>query len=432
MWPLSRKPEAPRDRIAPTLRNASPENPSTNLSNPAAWLYDALGSGRSAAGPYVNETTAMRSTAVFRAVALKSGVIASLPLKVYKRTEKGREEAVKHRLYPLLADNPNDLMSGFIWKEIIVANLMLKGNHYSVIEYDNAARAVALLPHLGTTDVERIKGRNRYTFYFNDGKEVLDQEDVLHVPGIGFDGVRGISPIQWAGRQTIGTSLALTEFVGRLHANGARPSGVYTMPPGKPEPGGFARLRAELDAMHSGSHNAGRILLADNGAKWEQMQLSLEDAQTLEAMRFQVADIGRLFGVPPHMLGATDKDSNWGTGLEQQTRGFQIYNLEPELSRIEGELNRKLFVHPYYCEFNRDAINAMDSKVQSELFASAFNNGRMTPNEIRRRLNLPSVDGPEGDKLFVQGAVIPLGDAGKVPRAAPPPPPTPDPDPPAA
>ncbi|MDP2377775.1 phage portal protein [Reyranella sp.] len=420
MWPLSRKPEARREIIVPTLMNSSPENPSTSLSNPAAWLFDALGSGRSFAGPMVNEQTAMRSTAVYRAVALKAGVIASLPLKVYKRTEKGREEAVSHWLYPLLADNPNELMSGFIWKELIVCNLMLKGKHYSVIEYDRAGRPVALLPHLGQTTVERVKGRNRYTFHFNDGQEVLDQEDVIHVPGLGFDGINGISPIAWAGRQAIGTSLALTEFVGRMHANGARPSGVYTPPAGKQTPEGMARLRAELDAMHAGGHNAGRTMIADHGSKWEQMQMTLHDAQTLEAMRFSVADIARLFGVPPHMLGETDKTSSWGTGVEQQTKGFQIYNLEPELSRIEGELNRKLFVHPYYCEFSRDAINAMDAKTQSELFASAFNNGRMTPHEIRRKLNLPDV-GPEGDKLYVQGAVIPLADSGKVPRGPQPP-----------
>jgi phage portal protein BeeE len=109
-------------------------------------------------------------------------------------------------------------MSAFIWKELIVSNLMLAGDHFSVIEYDNAARVVGLLPVVPQqTEVRRVNGRNRYVFRFTDGAEELDQEDVVHVPGIGFDGVRGISPIQWAGRQPIGTAFALEEFVGRMH-----------------------------------------------------------------------------------------------------------------------------------------------------------------------------------------------------------------------
>ena len=124
-----------------------------------------------------------------------------------------------------------------------------------------------------------------------------------------------------------------------------------------------------------------------------------------------MADIARLFGVPPHMIGETDKTSSWGSGVEQQTIGFQIYNLEPELSRIEGELNRKLFTAPYYCEFNREALAAMDAKTLMELYASAVNNAGMTPNEIRRKRNLPDL--PGGDDLYIQGATVPLRLAGQ-------------------
>ena len=424
MWPFpsSTRRMAIHERVDPILA-ASLENPSTSIENPAAWLYEAMGALPSYAGPSVSETSAMRSTAVFRCVALKSGVIASLPLQIFKKTDKGREEAVNHRLYPLLHTEPNDLMSSFIWKELIVANLMLAGNHYSVMEYDNAARVVGLLPVLPQqTDVARVKGRNRYTFRFADGVEVFDQEDVVHVPGIGFDGMKGISPIQWAGRQPIGTAFALDEFVGRMHANSARPSGVLEVPKGI-SPEALIRLRAELNSLYNGLRNTGATILADTGSKWTPMQISLADAQTLESRRFQVADIARLFGVPPHLVGETDSTTSWGTGIEQQTIGFQIYNLEPELSRIEGELNRKLFTWPYYCEFNREALAAMDAKTLAELYASAVNNAGMTPNEIRRRRNLPDV-GPEGDKLYVQGAIVPLDRAGQQtpPPAAPKPP----------
>lgn len=412
------------ERIDPTIRAASLENPSTTISNPAAWLYEAFGASASFAGTSVSETSAMRNSAVFRCVALKSGVIASLPLQVFKRTPKGREAANDHRMAPLLQGEPNDLMSAFIWKEFIVCNLMLAGNHISVLEYDGAARVVGLLPVVPQqTEITRVKGRNRYVIRFSDGQEVLDQDDVVHVPGIGFDGVKGISPIQWAGRQPIGTAFALEEFVGRMHANSARPSGVLEVPKGITDEG-LRVLRAEFAAMSQGLRNSGTVIPVDAGSKFTPMQLSLADAQTLESRRFQVADIARLFGVPPHMIGETDKTSSWGTGVEQQTIGFQIYNLEPELSRIEGELNRKLFTAPYYCEFNREALAAMDAKTLAELYASAVNNAGMTPNEIRRKRNLPDL--PGGDELYMQGATVPLRLAGQNKATEPPktPPPT--------
>ena len=412
------------ERIDPTIRAASLENPSTSMSNPAAWLGEALGGGASFAGPSVSETSAMRSTAVFRCVALKSGVIASLPLQVFKRTEKGREPANTHRMAPLLQGEPNDLMSAFIWKEFMVSNLMLAGNHISVMEYDGAARVVGLLPvSPQQTEIARVKGRNRYVIRFQDGKEELDQDDVVHVPGIGFDGVKGISPIQWAGRQPIGTAFALEEFVGCMHANSARPSGFLEVPKGITDEG-LRVLRAEFAALAQGLRNSGTVVPVDAGSKFTPMQMTLADAQTLESRRFQVADIARLFGVPPHMIGETDKTSSWGTGVEQQTIGFQIYNLEPELSRIEGELNRKLFVAPYYCEFNREALSAMDAKTLAELYASAINNAGMTPNEVRRKRNLPDLEG--GNELYIQGATVPLRLAGqqKAGPAAPPTPPS--------
>lgn len=405
------------ERIDPTIRAASLENPSTTISNPAAWLYEAFGASASFAGTSVSETSAMRNSAVFRCVALKSGVIASLPLQVFKRTPKGREAANDHRMAPLLQGEPNDLMSAFIWKEFIVCNLMLAGNHISVLEYDGAARVVGLLPVVPQqTEITRVKGRNRYVIRFSDGQEVLDQDDVVHVPGIGFDGVKGISPIQWAGRQPIGTAFALEEFVGRMHANSARPSGVLEVPKGITDEG-LRVLRAEFAAMSQGLRNSGTVIPVDAGSKFTPMQLSLADAQTLESRRFQVADIARLFGVPPHMIGETDKTSSWGTGVEQQTIGFQIYNLEPELSRIEGELNRKLFTAPYYCEFNREALNAMDAKTQAELYASGIQNAQYTPNEVRRKRNMP--DMPGGDALYIQGATVPLLSAGTVNPAEP-------------
>lgn len=415
MWPFRRFPPAEQARLDPTIIAASPENPSTSLADPATWLADVFGGGPTYAGPSVNETSAMRSSTVFRCVSLKAGLIASLPLVVYERTPHGRKEAVKHRLYPLLADEPSDLMSSFIWKELIAASLMLNGNHYSIIETDNAARTTGLLPVMPQqVTVARVAGRNRYTVRFVDGQEILDQDEVVHIPGVGFDGIRGISPIAWAGRQPIGVGLAIEETVGRTYANGMMASGAIELPTGL-SADALKRLKAEVQAMHSGVGNAGRVLFLDQGGKWNPLTISPQDMQTMESRRFQVVDICRLFGIPPHMVGETDKTTSWGTGIEQQTIGFLLFSIDPDLCRIEAELNRKLLRHPYYCQFDRDALRAMDAKAMAEIFASGVQNARYTPNEVRRQTNLP--DMPGGDQLFIQGATVPISQAGRTAAA---------------
>lgn len=411
-------------RVEPTLaiQNASPENPSTNLADPASWLYEAMGGGASAAGIHVSEHTAMRSTAVFACVALKSGIAASLPLNIYERTPNGRRLADNHRLYPLLHSQPNEAMTSFTWMELLEANVLLAGNHYSIIDHDNAARVIGLIPAMPQqVTVRRVNYRNRYRFQFPDGVEELDQDDVLHVPGPGFDGVKGLSRIASVGRESIGLGLALQEFVGRMHANGMRPSISIEMAKGL-SPEGMKRLRTELDALYSGVHNAGRWLLLDAGMKASAMQLSPEDAQTLDTRRYQVVDICRIFGVPPHMVGETDRSTTWGTGIEQQTIGFQKFSMDPDLGRIEAELNRKLLSPPFYCEFNREALSAMDAKTISELYAQGVQNARYTPNEVRRLTNLPDL--PGGEKLYINAATVPIDSAGKPTTAAPPPTPS--------
>lgn len=405
-WPFQRASVPAKPRAEPRFTNNAFENPAVSLSNPPPWLLEWGGGVPTHAGVVVSEQSAVRSTAAFRCIALLAGIVATLRLKIYENSRSGRKTATNHRLYPLLHDAPNDLMSAFIWKELIGAHLLTNGNHYSIIEYDGAARIVGLLPvRPQDTHVERIKGRNRYTFHFNDGVETLDQDDVIHVPGLGFDGLKGLSPIGAVGREAIGISLALEEFVGRMHSQGAKPSGVVTMK--KPlDPAGFKRLRQELEMMYSGVQNAGRTVILDNEMTWSAMQLTPEDAQTLDERKFQVIDICRVFGVPPHLVGEVDTSTSWGTGIEQQTIAFLIFSANPYLSRIEAELNRKLLKPPYYCEFDRDTLNAIDSKTRADLFASGIQNGVYTPNEVRRKVNMP--DMPGGDQLLINGTLKPL------------------------
>ncbi len=231
MWPF--KPKETVARQEPSFQNASPENPSTNLSDPASWLTDLSGGGPTYAGPAVSERSAIRSTTVFRCVSLIGGLVASLPLSVYERGKDGRRTATEQRLYPILHDAPNDLMGSFTWRELIIGDLLLGGNHYSVIERDNANRIVGIMPMLRQTVTPyRKDGLTRYLVQVEGGQLDLDQGEVVHVPGFGYDGLRGLSPIGVVGRQSIGLDLAFAEYIGRMHANGAKPSGILEVPPG--------------------------------------------------------------------------------------------------------------------------------------------------------------------------------------------------------
>ncbi|MES2030854.1 MAG: phage portal protein [Pseudomonadota bacterium] len=413
MWPFKRSNELTA-REEPNFQNASPENPSTNLADPASWMVDLFGGGRTWAGPEVGERSAIRETTVWRCVSLITGLMASLPFPIYERTEAGRKEAYKHRLYPLLHDAPNDLMGSFTWRELIGCDLLLGGNHYSLIERDNANRVVGFMPMVRQAVTPyRRDGLTRYRIMVNGGELDLDQSDVLHVPGLSFDGLRGLSPIGVAGRQSIGMSLAFAEFIGRMHANGAKPSGVLEVA-ANISPANFNRLKAQFEQENAGIANAGKTIFVDKDSKWTAVQLSPEDAQTLDHRRFQVSDICRLFGVPPHMVGETDKATSWGTGIEQQSLGFLRFTLEPWLKRIEDEFQRKLFSGTnFYAEFDRDALLAMDSAAQREMFASGIQNGWMKPAEVRHMKNLPPADG--ADQLFINSTMTPISMAGKKP-----------------
>ena len=239
----------------------------------------------------------------------------------------------------------------------------------------------------------------------------MDKEDVLQIQGLGFDGLKGLSPIANAGKQTVGLDLAIQESTARLHANGVRPSGTMEVP-ANISPENFNRLKAQFEPTHMGAANVGKVIYTDKDHKWTSIQMSAQDAQILENRRFQVTDICRLFGVPPHLVMETDKSTSWGTGIEQQSLAFLRFSVDPWLKAIEGELKRKLFSRSrFYAEFDRDALLAMDSEAQSKSFGAGIQNGYYKPSEVRRWKNLPPEDG--ADQLFVNSTLQPIKLAGQ-------------------
>lgn len=426
MWPFSsrRAPEV-AERVEPSF-HATLENPNVPINQETLAII--IGGGPTMAGPHVNERSSLRNVDVFRCVSILSGVAASLDFNVYHLEESGRKLAASNRVFPLLHDAPNDFMSAFSWKEIFLVHCLLWGNHYSAIEYDNAARITGFVPLLPwQVEPTRTKdGRIEYKVRLDDGFEVVDQEDMIHIPGIGFDGLRGLSVISAVGRQAIGTSLAMEEFTARMHSNGMKPSGIGKAKEGI-SPAAFNRMRQQFDNFYSGSSNAGKTLWTDAGTDWQAVQISPVDAETLASRRYSTAQICNIFGVPAMLLNENADMTAWGSGIEQIMLGFQITTINPWLRRIEAEFNRKLFFGTRYrAEFDREGLIVMDAKAKAELYSKLVGTAIMRPNEGRQKLNLPSA-GDSGDKLYMQGAMRSLdalseatADGGGIEPAAPP------------
>ena len=385
------------------LRGGHDVTPAVNnsLSLGSAELYELLAGSPAASGVAVNEASAMRVTAVYACVRLIAGAIASLPLAVYRRTDDGRER-VRNDLWWLLNEQPCPTVSAAVFWEYLLAQMLLSGDALAEIERGRGGAIRGLIPlDSRAVGIRNVSGRLRYEF-FRDGQWLgRDQDDILHIPGFGFDGTRGMSVIRHAAREAIGLALAAEAFSSRFFASGAHPD-VALKVPGKMTQEQIDNLRRIWASKYGGAHNASLPIVLTEGTDLKEVTLSAQDSQLIEARRFQVADIARAFGVPPHMVGETDKSTSWGSGIEQQGIGFVQYTLAPHLHRIEQEINRKCFrTERLFVEFNVEGLLRGDSKARAEYYTRALggtqNPAWMTPNEIRQLENLPPLAG--GDHL---------------------------------
>ncbi|KMQ75294.1 phage portal protein [Marinobacter subterrani] len=399
------------ERLEAELENAkhdlqSIKNETQNWS--AGWesLQDMFRANVGPAGVRVDETTAMRVSAVYACVRLIAGALGSLPLQIYRRTAEGREKDVKHRLYRVLHMQPNPVVSAVVFWETVVTHLLLAGNSYSLIGRTRGGEPTTLtLLKPSQVEVQEKGGRLIYLVLFDDGKwAAYDQDDILHVAGVGWDGKKGISVIRSVGQNSIGTALAADEYSGRFFSNDATPRGYIKFPEGKKLNDEQAKIiRDYWFEKHQGLSNSHLPAVLPDGGEFKEITISAEDAQLIETRRFQVNDIARIFGVPPHMIGETSGSTSWGTGIEQQSIGFVVYTLRPHLTRIEQEVNRKLFsAGTHYVEFNVSGLLRGDTKARNEAYQIALGGnqlpGYMTVNEIRKLENLSPVAG--GDDIY--------------------------------
>ena len=365
-------------------------------------LFEWLTGGLSSAGVAVTEQTAMRVSAVYACVNLIGGAIASLPLPIYQRTPDGRERA-RHDYWWLLNEQPNVQMSAAVFWEWMSASCLLLGDAFAEIER-RGPEAVAFHPrHKSRVKVVRAEGRLWYQVTDDDGaKRLLDQDDMLHIPGAGFDGLNGMSQIRHALRNPAGIALAADEYSASFFGNGARPDFALEVE-GNVSAEQQDMIRKAWVERYSGVKNAHLPALLTGGMKVHELTMNAEDAQLIETRRFQVEDIARIFGVPPHMVGHTSASTSWGTGIEQQSIGFVKYTLQRHLVKFEQELNRKLWPtrERYFVEFATAGLERGDYKSRNEGYRIALGRagepGWLTVNEVRRLENMPPVEG--GDQL---------------------------------
>lgn len=374
--------------------------------------------GGTTSGKAVTERSTMQMTAVYACVRILSEAIAGLPLHLYRYKEDGgKEKAVDHPLYLLLHDEPNPEMSSFVFRETLMTHLLLWGNAYAQIIRNGKGEVIALYPLMpNKMTVDRDSDGHLYYKYMKSTDEaptmpnstvILPPSDVLHIPGLGFDGIVGYSPIAMA-KNSIGMAIACEEYGARFFSNGAAPGGVLEHPGTVKEP---QKIRDSWNQSFMGTKNSHRIAVLEEGMKYTPIGISPNEAQFLETRKFQINEIARIFRVPPHMVGDLEKSSF--SNIEQQSLEFVKYTLDPWVSRWEQSMVRSLLLpdekKEYFVKFNVDGLLRGDYQSRMNGYATARQNGWMSANDIRELENLdriPKEDG--GDLYLVNGNMLPL------------------------
>ena len=379
--------------------------------------------GSTTSGKPVNENTSMQMTAVYSCVRILSEAIAGLPLHVYRYNDSGgKEKDLDHPLYRLLHDEPNPEMTSFVFRETLMSHLLLWGNAYAQVIRNARGEVVALYPLMpNKMKVDRDSKGQLYYLYQRSQEDAaaigktsqiyLAPTDVLHIPGLGFDGLIGYSPIAMA-KNAIGLAIATEEYGAKFFANGAAPGGVLEHPGTIKDP---QRVKESWNAAYQGSGNAHRVAVLEEGMKYQPIGISPEQAQFLETRKFQINEIARIFRVPPHMLADLEKSSF--SNIEQQSLEFVKYTLDPWCIRWEQSMSRVLLSESEkpqeFIKFNVDGLLRGDYASRMTGYATARQNGWMSANDIRELENLDRIPAELGGDLYlINGAMTKLEDAG--------------------
>jgi HK97 family phage portal protein len=386
-WPRTR-------RVEP--HNAVPTDPFS------VSFLRALGIG-GGVPEVVTPASAMSVSAVFRAVSLVSGTLATLPLRTLQPGRDGMQKRVASFL-----DSPGlDVHTPFEWKEFATVCLLLHGNAYAQHVY-NRNGALAGLNLLQPTAVKVDAAPDRpggrlFTVTLDGGDKIeLDATQLTHIMGVSLDGIQGVSLLTLA-RLGFTAAQAGERAAHQMFTSGAMVAGLVTPEDEDLDEDEAKVVKETVNAAMTGPSNAGAIAVINRRLKFQPWMLSAADAQFLQSRTFNVEEIGRWFGVPPHLLGQTEKSTSWGTGIEEQNRGLARYTLQPWTTRLEQRLSR-LIPGQRKVEFDFAQLLAPSPEDEIRLLLEQLNGGLMTPNEVRRVRNLPPLDG--GNKLRLPAGVM--------------------------
>ncbi len=388
---------------------------SSNLAKPDQWLIDALTGGTTNAGVIVNDSTAIRLSAVWACIKVLSESIATLPIILYKRNGDSKSRATGHPLYPILHDMANSEMTAYDFKQVMMVHLCLRGNAYAEIERDRLGRVIGLWPI--TLDQYQVipKRANGAIVYEVNGlldaiSITLPAERVLHIKGLGMNGLIGLSPIEQA-RQGIGLGLAADEYGARFFGNGANVGGVLQHP-GNISKDALERLREQFEDRYSGVSRSHKTAILEEGMTYNRIGLAPADAAFIETRKYQATDIARIFRVPPHMIGDLER-ATWAN-IEQQGIEFVVHTLGPWMRNWEQAITWKLLTErerqEYFTEFLVDAFLRGDIQSRYSAYATGRSNGWLSANDIRRLENMDPIDG--GDIYLVPLNMVPSDQAG--------------------
>lgn len=382
------------------------ENPTVPLSG--FTLSQFVDGAKSAAGVNVSEAGSLKMPAVWRAVNLLGGSGAALPLKAYRR---GTHDEVD---IAVLRD-PHPDLTGFEVAELRWVHLLLWGNSYAQKLYNGAGQLGELWPlppsqvKVGQRkDLRSPSNPTGKVFKLGDDDRAYTPRDVFHIPGVGYDGICGVSPVRQM-TTAVGLGLAAEEYAAKLYASGSLMSGILQTEQ-RLEQGQAERLKANWKAKVTGLDKAHEIAVLDSGASFQPVSMPANDAQMIESRRFQVQEVARWFGIPPHLLGDVSGSTSWGTGIEQQSIGFVVYTLRPWLVRMEQRLSREV-ARPadsnVYVKHKVEGLLRGDSKARAEFYRVMREVGAFSANDILDLEDMPPVEG--GDSRLQPLNMAPLG-----------------------
>jgi HK97 family phage portal protein len=377
-------------------------------------VWRSVANVQSAAGVNVTASTALQASAVYACVRVLAEGVASLPLPVYRRLRpRGKERAPEHPLYRVLHNLANEEMTSFTLRETLMGHLGTWGNGYAEIETDGGGEVRGLWPlRPDKMELERRDGALWYKYtlpeQYGRAPKYLAAHRVLHIKGLGFDGLVGYSPVAMA-RQAIGLSLATEEFGARFFGNGARP-GVTLQHPGHLTDDAHKRLRESWEGRHQGLENAHRVAILEEGMTLKEVGIPPEDAQFLETRKFQVVEIARLYRVPPHMI--QDLERATFSNIEHQSLDYVIHTLGPWLVRWEQEIYRSLFMpserDEYFAEFLVSGLLRGDTQSRYQAYATGRQWGWMSADDVRELENQNPLPDGQGQVYYMPLNMMPM------------------------